>query len=71
MTTIEDIFLTPKEVAETLKVTPRTIQRFIENGELEAVKVGRQYRITENALTSYLERNTQYAQEGNSMPETR
>ena len=60
MTSIEDRFLTIKEVAGRLKLSPRTSQRFIDNGGLEAVRVGRPYRITQRALDKYLERNRFY-----------
>jgi excisionase family DNA binding protein len=42
------------EVAEILKVNPRTVNRLIERGELKAAKVGRVYRITEQALNEFL-----------------
>ena len=36
--------LTMKEVAEKYKVNPATIKKWIQNKELVAVKLGRQYR---------------------------
>jgi len=55
---LEDDYLTPEKVAETLKVHVRTIQREITRGKIEAVKVGRQYRIPKRAFDEYLERNS-------------
>lgn len=51
--------MTPSEVAERLKVTERTIYKYLANGELEAVKIGRVWRITQEQLKSFLEKKTQ------------
>jgi excisionase family DNA binding protein len=48
-------FLTPAEVAERLRCSPRTIQRAIRAGELEAVRRGpRQLLVPREALGVYL-----------------
>ncbi len=47
-------FLTSDEVAEMLRVDERTVQRMVKDGTIEAVRVGRQYRITPGALQRYL-----------------
>ena len=44
-------FLTIREVAERLKVSQRTIRRWIDRGYLQAVKLGRTVRIDERALS--------------------
>ena len=41
---------TIEEVADILKVSVDTIRRMIKNGELEAFKVHRQYRIRKEVL---------------------
>ena len=46
--------LTVKEAAALLKTSRQQIRRMIQNGELPAVKVGREWRITRNALLDYL-----------------
>ena len=43
------------EVAERLKVSRRTIYRWIKGGDLTAYQFGREYRITESALKDFLE----------------
>lgn len=43
-------FLTVKEVADILKIPPRTVYGLIQRGELKAVKVGRRIRIPADAL---------------------
>ena len=50
----EDRLLTIKEVAEYLRVDPKTVRRLIEDGELAAHKIGRQWRISESDLKKYL-----------------
>ena len=46
--------LTVKEAAALLKTSRQQIRRMIQNGELLAVKVGREWRISRNALLDYL-----------------
>lgn len=46
---------TPAEIAEILKVKPRTVAEYIRAGKIAAVKVGREYRITENGLNEFIE----------------
>lgn len=46
--------LTVKEAAALLKTSRQQISRMIQNGELPAVKVGREWRISRNALLDYL-----------------
>ena len=52
---LESKFLTTLEVSERLQVSPRTVQRLIQRGELKAFRVGRQVRIPELALKEMLE----------------
>lgn len=42
--------LTVQEVAQMMRVSPITIRRHIQSGELKAVRVGRQVRITKQAV---------------------
>ncbi len=46
--------LTIAEVAERLRVNPKTLRRWIAGGDLAAYRVGRQWRITEDQLTQFL-----------------
>ncbi len=43
-------FYSPDEVAELLGLHVRTVRRFIREGKLKAVQVGKQYRIASNDL---------------------
>ena len=47
--------LTVREVAAYLKTTRQQVRRMIQSGELRAIKVGREYRITLSALAEFLE----------------
>lgn len=44
---------TIEEVAEVLKVNPRTVNRLLERGELVGFKVGRLWRVSQEALEAY------------------
>lgn len=46
---------TIEECSEILKVTKRTIYKYIKEGSLRASKVGRDWRITDAALRAFLE----------------
>lgn len=52
-------FLTLEEAAERLGVEYKTVDRFVRQGELPAGKVGRVYRIREEDLDGYFERQKQ------------
>ena len=49
--------LTVKEVAEWLKTSRVQVRRMIQNGELAAVKVGREYRIPIARSREFVENN--------------
>lgn len=42
------------EVADILHITTRTLYSYIKAGKLKAVKVGRSWRVTEEALNGLL-----------------
>ncbi len=49
-------FLTVAEVAAIMRVSKMTVYRLVHEGAIASVKVGRSYRVPENAVDSYLER---------------
>lgn len=53
MTGVTDLLFTPEEVADQLGLHVRTVRRYIRDGQLAAVKVGRRYRITRDALAAF------------------
>lgn len=49
-----DKILTIEEAAERLKLNPQTVSRYCREGKIQAVKVGKAYRIRESALAEIL-----------------
>lgn len=47
-------FLTVAEVAALMRVSKMTVYRLVHAGELAAVRVGRSFRVPENAVHAYL-----------------
>ena len=50
-------FLTVAEVATQMRVSKMTVYRLIHSGELEAVRVGRSFRVPEHILQIYLSKS--------------
>jgi len=50
-------FLTVAEVAAVMRVSKMTVYRLVHSGELEAVRVGRSFRVPENAVNDYLRKS--------------
>lgn len=48
--------LTIQEVADILRIHPRTAYRLVKDGSLNAIRVGTQWRVTEDALHEYVAR---------------
>ncbi|GAB0025375.1 helix-turn-helix domain-containing protein [Helicobacter pylori] len=48
-------FLTVAEVASIMRVSKMTVYRMVHNGDLPAVRVGRSFRVPEDAVHTYLE----------------
>lgn len=49
-------YLSVRDVSVRMKVCKMTVYRLIHAGELDAVRVGKQFRISPENLTSYLNR---------------
>ena len=47
-------FLTVAEVASIMRVSKMTVYRMVHNGDLPAVRVGRSFRVPEDAVNTYL-----------------
>ena len=47
-------FLTVAEVAEIMRVSKMTVYRLVHSGEMPAVRVGRSFRVPQDALDHYL-----------------
>ncbi len=48
-------FLTVAEVAAAMRVSKMTVYRLVHAGELPAVRVGRSFRVPEQAVHDYLQ----------------
>src|SRR5688500_85195 len=46
--------MTVQEVAETLRVSPMTVRRYIQSGKLAAVRVGRGVRVEQAAVEQFV-----------------
>ena len=55
MTTTDPRFYHVKDIAELLGVSPMTVYRQISNGRLRAFRIGRSYRISEPALSAFMQ----------------
>ena len=49
--------LTPEQVAEILQVHVLTIYNYIRRGKIDAIRLGRSYRIIPKDLTRFIELN--------------
>jgi excisionase family DNA binding protein len=47
-------FLTVAEVASVMRVSKMTVYRLVHNGDMPAVRVGRSFRVPEQAVHDYL-----------------
>ncbi|MFV0134432.1 helix-turn-helix domain-containing protein [Streptomyces sp. HMX87] len=47
-------FLTVAEVASVMRVSKMTVYRLVHSGHLPAIRVGRSFRVPENAVHDYL-----------------
>ena len=47
-------FLTVAEVAKVMRVSKMTVYRLVHSGELQAVQIGRSFRVPEQAVNEYL-----------------
>lgn len=50
---------TLEEVSKIVMVTRRTLYKYINDGKLDAVKIGREWRVSEDNLNDFLEAGTE------------
>ncbi len=55
MQLVEETYYTIQDVADRLKVSYRTVFRWVHAGELAAYKLGQEWRISEEDLKAFLE----------------
>lgn len=47
-------FMTAREVATLMRTSKMTVYRLIHSGELDAMQIGRAYRVPESSVITYL-----------------
>ena len=52
---VEHRLLTVREVADAIRVSTMTVYRLIKGGDLQAIRVGKHFRIRETDLGRYLD----------------
>ena len=57
MQQLDEQLYTPQEVADYLKVDVRTVYRWLRDGEMNALRFRREYRISETDLRTFLKRH--------------
>ncbi|MCX7044718.1 MAG: helix-turn-helix domain-containing protein [Candidatus Sumerlaeota bacterium] len=50
--------ITVQELAELLRVNPRTVLRFVDQKEIPAIRIGRQWRFRREWVMRWLDHNT-------------
>ncbi|HEY2332649.1 MAG TPA: helix-turn-helix domain-containing protein [Acidimicrobiales bacterium] len=53
----EIIWMSTQEAARRLGVTPRTLYRFVDEGELPAYRMGRVFRLQQHDVDEFIERS--------------
>jgi len=56
---MESQYLTPSEVAMTLRVTPEAVQAWCRSGKLHAIRAGKRWRITQSAIDAFVRSEVQ------------
>ncbi len=51
-------YYTVEQISEMLKMHPKTIQRYIREGKLNAVKIGKGWRVSGHDLSTFMESET-------------
>lgn len=60
---MEKGYYTIEQISKLLNMHPKTIQRYIREGKLSAVKVGKAWRISGHDLSIFIERNKTNAEQ--------
>lgn len=63
-------YLTVLEVAQTMRVSKMTVYRLLHSGELPGVRVGRSFRVPQDALDHYLASSAIPVQDGPDSADT-
>jgi excisionase family DNA binding protein len=64
MQQVDEQLYTPREIADYLKVDVRTVYRWLREGEMNAIRFQREYRVAESDLKDFLEARRFHAKGG-------
>ena len=56
---LDEKFYSPRDIADMFGVSSNTIRTLCDKGDLKAIKIGTQYRISETELNNYLKNQNQ------------
>jgi len=51
-------FLSPQEIAEELEISKMTALKLIKNGEIQGLKIGRQYKVPVDSFKNFIEKSS-------------
>ena len=71
MATTESLFFTPKEMARKLNVSPATVRRLAQSGQLVAKRVGGQWRFPKEQTLQWLQQHSSPRTDKPASPPTR
>jgi len=54
---LEEKYLSTSDIAKKYNFTSSAVTKWIREGKLEAVRIGSRWRISENALQKFIEKN--------------
>jgi acetyl-CoA synthetase len=57
MQQVDEQLYTPQEIADYLKVDVRTVYKWLREGEMNAIRFRREYRIAESDLRGFMQRH--------------
>jgi excisionase family DNA binding protein len=57
-------FLTLKDVADRLKVSVKTVRRWVKSGQLRGIRAGKQWRVPESAIEEFVRKGGEAPREG-------
>lgn len=63
----DDEMLTAEEVAKIMKVSLKTVRKWVQSGELASIPIGtREYRISRNDLNAFIDEQRKKRQQSDS-----
>jgi excisionase family DNA binding protein len=54
---VDNKYYSPAELADILNLDARTVRKLINNGDIQAVKVGSQWRVGQKDFEDFIEKN--------------